>query len=410
MPTRRKLLTLAGIGVAGLVAARFGLPRLMRRRAGSARSPELEAAALRAFRGLDRKQLWDVHVHVVGLGRGGTGCEVNPRMQELWHPWLNLQYDMYLAAAGVRDEARADQEYMELLLAAHRDANPAGKLVLLAFDRFVAPDGREDPTRTPFHTPNEYVLQLAREHADVEACVSIHPYRRDAVARLEAAAAEGAVAVKWLPAAMGIDPGAARCDPFYAKLAELGLPLLSHAGSELAVETHEETSEFGNPQRLRRALDAGARVIVGHCASAGANVDLDDPNGAQVESFDLFMRMLEQPKYAKLLYGGTSTLTAVNRSGRPLRTLLERGDLHDRLLDGTDYPLVGVSPLFSTQKLVWQGYLTEEERSVCNEAFETNPLLFDFLVKRFVAVEKDGRRLRFAPGVFETRRAFPRAS
>ena len=40
----------------------------------------------------------------------------------------------------------------------------------------------------------------------------------------------------------------------------------------------------------------------------------------------------------------------------------------------------------------------------------TEDKIRDFLLKRFVAVEREGRRIRFAPRVFETRRAFPRAS
>ena len=32
---------------------------------------------------------------------------------------------------------------------------------------------------------------------------------------------------------------------------------------------------IGNPLRLRRALDAGVRVVVAHCASMGQDRDLD---------------------------------------------------------------------------------------------------------------------------------------
>jgi len=72
---------------------------------------------------------------------------------------------------------------------------------------------------------------------------------------------------------------------------ELGLVLLSHAGEEQAVEA-EEHQELGNPLRLRRALDRGVRVIVAHCASLGEGKDLDDPEGASADSFDLFLRLL----------------------------------------------------------------------------------------------------------------------
>ena len=52
------------------------------------------------------------------------------------------------------------------------------------------------------------------------------------------------------------------------------LPLISHAGLERAV-LGREAHDFGNPLRLRRALDAGVRVVVAHCASLGEDRDLD---------------------------------------------------------------------------------------------------------------------------------------
>jgi uncharacterized protein len=63
---------------------------------------------------------------------------------------------------------------------------------------------------------------------------SIHPYAEDALARLDRAAAAGARAVKWLPSAMNIDPRAARCRPFYDRLAALGSHLTARAPAAAA--------------------------------------------------------------------------------------------------------------------------------------------------------------------------------
>ena len=74
---------------------------------------------------------------------------------------------------------------------------------------------------------------------------------------------------------MGIDPASPRCDAVLSMHCEdLGLPLIAHAGLERAVLGREE-HDFGNPLRLRRALDAGVRVVVAHCASMGEDRDLD---------------------------------------------------------------------------------------------------------------------------------------
>ena len=111
--------------------------------------------------------------------------------------------------------------------------------------------------------------RLHREYpGDFEWIASVHPYRENAVEALEQANKAGARAVKWLPPAMGMDPGAARCDAFYTALVRLGLPLLVHAGDEKAVHGSGR-QDYGNPLLLRRPLEHGVKVIVAHCASLG---------------------------------------------------------------------------------------------------------------------------------------------
>ena len=408
--TRRRLLWLLGGGAAALAGARLALPRWVRPGPPGG-VEELSEGARRlvelAFEGLDPARCWDVHVHVVGLGRGGSGCSVDPRMLSHWHPMLRLRFDVYLAASGVRDLSRADEEYLEVLLELHRRANPRGKLLLLAFDANVGEDGREDPARTSLHTPVEHVARVAAGRAGVLPVASVHPYRADAIERLERAAEAGAVAVKWLPSAMGIDPAAKRCDPFYERLAALGLPLITHAGTELAVHA-EEAQRLGNPLRLRRPLDRGVTVVVAHCASLGRDLDLDAPEAERAEraSFDLFLRMLGERQHEGRLWGEISALTLVNRCGRPLRELLLAPELHPRLVNGSDYPLPAVDPLVSARWLDRLGYLEPGEAPLLEEIQAVNPLLFDLVLKRRLRVVAEGRAHCFAPEVFETQRLF----
>ena len=245
-----------------------------------------------AYKGIDGKRLTDHHVHIVGMGTGGTGCEVNPELQSLLHPLKRLRYSVYLSACAIEDTEHADQQFIARLLDLTTAMKPAGRFQILAFDRHYNADGTVNAHKTEFHVPNAYVLGLASKHRQFEPVISIHPYRHDAVAALDKAAAGGNVRmVKWLPNAQGIDPADPRCDPFYRKMKELGLALLSHAGEEKAVEA-EEDQKLGNPLRLRRPLDAGVKVIVAHCASLGEDVDLDDPDKKMVPSFDLFLRMM----------------------------------------------------------------------------------------------------------------------
>jgi mannonate dehydratase len=223
------------------------------------------------------------------------------------------------------------------------------------------------------------------------------------VERLDRAAADGAVAVKWLPNAMGIDPASPRCDRFYRRLAELGLPLLTHAGKEYAIES-AGGQELGNPLRLRRALGAGVRVIVAHGASLGRYRDLDAPGGGDVASFDLFLRLFTEPRHATTLYADVSAMTHVHRDTRAIRELLRAPELHDRLLYGSDYPLPALRYMVVPRELELAGLLDPDDRRMCDALFDVNPLLFDFAVTRSLRLVEDGRTWRFGPDVFQTDR------
>jgi predicted TIM-barrel fold metal-dependent hydrolase len=355
------------------------------------------------WQGIDPAQFWDCHVHLLGRGDNGSGAWINPRMDSYWHPIERLQKAFYLNAACVSDQPGMDQAYVTRLLTLLAAYPPGAKLMLLAFDWHYQEDGRRFEEHSPFYTPNAYAQRLAREHPQrFEWIASVHPYREDAIEALEQAAKDGARALKWLPAAQGIDPADARCDRFYETLARLKLPLLTHAGRELAVHGGR-MQDYGNPLRLRRALDRGVRVIVAHCASLGKGIDLDrGPDGPVVSNFRLFARLMDEARYAKHLYGDLAAVGQLLRAGEPLRVLIQRRDWQTRLLYGSDYPLPGVLPIFSPRGLASDGFLTQEQAEFLSELRRYNPLLFDFALKRLLAVDGQG----FDPVVFESRRVF----
>ena len=52
------------------------------------------------------------------------------------------------------------------------------------------------------------------------------------------------------------------------------------------------------------------KVIVCHCASSGDGVDTDvGPDGPRVPNVDLFLRLMDDPRYEGLLYGDISATT-----------------------------------------------------------------------------------------------------
>jgi predicted TIM-barrel fold metal-dependent hydrolase len=365
-----------------------------------------------AWDGLDPAQVWDCHAHLVGTGDSGSGIVVNPQMESLLNPGQYARRLFFMNAGCAHDApGSVDRSYVERM---HNlldgmgpgeapGERPGMKLMLYAFDRAHDENGEPDWEHSAFYVPDGYARDVAKAHPEYfEWVASIHPYARDSIERLGKARADGAKAVKWLPSSMGIDPASPRCDRFYDELRKLNLPLISHAGLERAV-VGRELQEYGNPLRLRRALDAGVRVVIAHCASMGRDQDLDKgANGPYVDSFSLFERLFENPKYDTRLYGDISAMTQINRAGPSLVRVIERTEWHPRLLNGSDYPLPGVMPVFSVDYLVSLKLLGEAAGRVFKEVRLHNPLLFDFALKRHL--RSNGKSLSRA--LFETRRFF----
>jgi mannonate dehydratase len=206
--------------------------------------------------------------------------------------------------------------------------------------------------------------------------------------------------VKWLPAAQNIDPAAKRCDAFFAALARLRLPLITHCGAEKAAQG-ASLEHFGNPLKLRRALDAGARVVVAHCATAGQDEDLDKL-GTKRASFELFARLMDDPQWKGRLFGDISATVLRNRKPGVIRALLEHDDWHDRLLNGSDYPLPGIVPLVSPAALARHGLLPKAAVADLESLREHNSLYFDLALKRNLR----WRDKSFPARVFATRAFF----
>ena len=357
-----------------------------------------------AWHEIEPQRCWDCHVHLIGIGDGRSGVWINPRMQSMLHPG-EFARRVFFLNAGCAHEApgSVDERYVERLHSLIDGLADGAKLMLLAFDYTYTAAAERDIESSAFHTPDAYAAALASRHPrHFEWAASIHPYRRDCVEALGWALKYGARAVKWLPAAMGIDPASALCDRFYAAAARLDIPILTHCGEERAVYGVDRPA-LGNPLKLRRALDHGVRVVVAHCASMGEDQDLDrGPNAPVVRSFQLFERLMDNPDYVGRLFGDLSAIPQVNRVGPALHRILQRAEWHPRLLNGSDYPLPGVMPLFSVDALIDQRLIDSRAGPVLKALRAYNPLLFDFVLKR--ELHSGARKL--SPAVFHTRDFF----
>jgi predicted TIM-barrel fold metal-dependent hydrolase len=130
-----------------------------------------------------------------------------------------------------------------------------------------------------------------------------------------------------------VDPADERFIPYYRKLAELGLPLLTHTGNERAF-THAH-DELCDPARLRLPLQCGVTVIAAHAATTGA-----------FEKEPSLERLAKLMREFPNLYADISSLTQLNKR-RHLAKVLDRPEFSGRLVYGTDYPLIAIRTLVS---------------------------------------------------------------
>jgi uncharacterized protein len=272
---------------------------------------------------METKDIIDIHCHTAGIGAGDGGCFVSPALMRSW------KYRIYLRAFGVTEKdlrREGDGLILQRISEKLGQSRRVASAVILAMDGVVGEDGELNRMSTEIFIPNEFIAAQVGRYPNLLFGASINPLRRDAVERLEQAAGWGAVLLKWLPSIQHIDPADRRLIPFYLKLIELGLPLLTHTGEENSFTWTRD--ELGDPERLRLPLSLGVSVIAAHAASNGKNQGENN--------HDRFLRLCSEfPN----LYADISALTQLNRLGH-LQRLLKHADLHGRLLYGTDMPLL----------------------------------------------------------------------
>lgn len=269
----------------------------------------------------------DFHVHIVGTGASGTGCWLRVGG---WHRPMATMMLHGIGMSADSFERNFDALYVEHLLAQVQNSS-LGAAMILAHDEVYDERGQRMAGAGSFYVPNDYVLRLAREHAELLPAVSIHPARPDAMEELERCLADGAVAMKCLPNCHNIDCNDRRFTKFWERMAAARMPLLAHTGGEHTVPVIRP--ELGNPEVLKLPLDCGVTVIAAHCATKSG---LTDP--------EYFFALLGMFKRYPNLYGDVSAFNVPLR-GRHVRECLNAGVV-ERMIHGSDYP-VPVSGLWA---------------------------------------------------------------
>ena len=296
--TRRQFL-LAGAGAAAAAGTNLH----------SAQLPSLAAPAA---------PIVDFHVHLFGVGDGGTGCYLNNSGNQ------RLTYLFFKRLMRLTENGHMDEDYVQRLVALLR-ASSVDKAVLLAQDSRYDAQGRPDRENTSFYVPNGYLFQIVGRFPDLFIpCVSINPKRRDALEELDRCAELGARVLKIHPPIQDVDPAAARFRPFYRRCAERSVIAMFHTGTENAAET--VGNELCDPARLVTPLEEGATVIASHSGMSNFN-----------EPEDFFPHLLPMVRRFPNLYCDTAVLAETVR-WRTIPRMIQEPEIMARTIHASDIP------------------------------------------------------------------------
>ena len=274
----------------------------------------------------------DIHAHLIGV-REENGCYVSPEMRG------GILYRYLKRALGLADVEGDDLDgaYRTKLVrwAEQSDLDAVG---VLSLDGVYDDRGALDREQTQVLVSNDYCLEVCESSNDLLPICSVNPRRRDALEELERVVEAGAVAIKLLPNSQGIDPMASAHRPFWERMAKLDVPLLTHTSFEHTIPPIEQS--YGEPKRLRPALDEGVTVIAAHCASAGV--------AHLTEHIDDWMEMLKRYDH---LFGDISAMASMARFPY-LKQVLDHDLARERITLGSDFP-IPVSPWLFLHRLGW---------------------------------------------------------
>lgn len=299
----------------------------------------------------------DMHVHLVGNGRNGSGNWMR------LSPVRKLMGRAMLRGIGLRGTI-ADEDFDDryaAYVAALVKASSLSHAVILAHEEVYSEDGRKLNFGS-FHVTNDWVLEISKRHPELLPAVSIHPARHDALQELDRCIEGGAAMLKLLPTSQNVDCSKTRYRDFFRLMADAKLPFLAHTGGEYTVPVYDR--KLYSPQRLRLPLECGVTVIAAHAATRSG------PPMIERNEMPGFLQMLREYPH---LYADNSALNTPNRS-HGLATCLGPA-VQDRIVHGSDFPVPVSGRWARMRKLI-----TEADAAAATQ--ETNLIERDYLLKK----------------------------
>ncbi len=320
----------------------------------------------------------DIHTHLAGIGAGGTGCAVSPRMRR------SLTFHAMMLATGMRGSAargREDEAFGDFVARTVEGARELDYACLFAMDGVYAPSGEFRAAESHLVVPNAHLFTVCRKSPKLLPVISVNPDRPDAVEELERWG-PSAVALKWLAPLQKFELDAVRHARVIDAIHELGLPVIVHSGCEHTFPGMEQ--RLGNPALYEPLLKRGIPVIFSHCGTGSFMYPGYDYSHE-------FGRMLERYDHA---FGDTSAFCSLVRYQQVRRFKVER--YIGRLLHGSDFPIPSsavyflrdlgfnaITRLQGTGNILDRDLLTKKAMGMPEETFTTAGRLLEPSIRQY---------------------------
>lgn len=306
----------------------------------------------------------DVHMHLAGTGCCASGCWVSPSFEKRFS-FRALKFLQGISEKQLHTSIDGDwaQRIAELIAQSEVDYG-----VVLGFDGvYHHKDGYHDEAKSQMIIPPEWVFRVCRTHSGLLPGPSINPHRRDSLRQLEFCIEQGAVLIKWLPAAQAINPAETRLHDFYKMLASARIPLLIHMGGEKTFKS--VAPEFNDVNLLVPPLQAGVKVI---CAHSGTRI-ITSQEPDQLPRLRELLR-----EFPHLWLDNSGLLNPARFLHAP--KLANDNDFASRTLYGSDWPVPSNSFYFTAQLGL---------KKVIGLETMKNPINRDIMTKRLLGYPED---------------------
>ncbi|MCD8213553.1 MAG: amidohydrolase family protein [Campylobacter sp.] len=229
------------------------------------------------------------------------------------------------------------ESYVKALINNTKTSRYIDNIVIFGVDAKVNAQGEILHIDKTVCASNDDVLKIYETNKDeIIPFFSINPLRPNALDLIDYYYEKGFKGAKFLQNYWEVDTTQDRFTPYFEKLKKLNLPLIIHVGNENTISSKRE---FESIKMLFNPVQIGVNTICAHMAIRYDGAHPFHAVSRNPKHFgDEYFKLLELLERHANLYADISAILTPARA-RALRHLSGQGQIHGKLLYGSDFPV-----------------------------------------------------------------------